>query len=672
MTDLGAASFNVAGGNAHVGVQAQQVEGGIAFATVVIGDQRFELSPGALPEEKYQVGLNNLASGMATEARKLIWEAMMEGYLTSEARFHWLVAMLSGRTVRQFSDEEICQLKTAREQHPIAGRDPWTGGIRLVFRLIESVGLLPKTPKPDISTVVQEFEHLGARQRDMLLPHLDLFLDGPLKDDVWWRERASAEVGRAGNGRKNRAWMFFQPIPIGPRVSKPRPPYITSVERLRAWASAVLAAAAAGYFGWELLRHGQVLGALAYVAGLAGGAVAWVNGRELRFLLMRRRMKDEQLQPSVSSAARPPDDGFADKVDALFRRYSRRYFPDKTERSAWEAATAGIRKLDRDEIVAEYRESRIPADRVAWLIRYRIRQSRNRWRLGTLYDYQNDLRPGPGTVRAFRVGVGIAMLGGIGAIAALRTHPIADALSVVAALLAGVWAWHEWLQIYRESRRYAADLEESGQRLADSEMEFARWTRVLERRPTDAEVAAWLDCDRTELLGQAMDHYGLARSQVRTHAFLEEPGPGARRARARNGPMRYSRYKLVVFLLTSDGVRQMTADLGFVAMTLRHLERISYRYDAVASVYVSLVPHASERRHIQQRFKLTLVNGDPISVTVTDLDPEDLQQGEDGDSLSNATLDAASVTNTLHVLEGIAAEGKGWFQEQRTSQGLVS
>ncbi len=135
--------------------------------------------------------------------------------------------------------------------------------------------------------------------------------------------------------------------------------------------------------------------------------------------------------------------------------------------------------------------------------------------------------------------------------------------------------------------------------------------------------------------------------------------------------MRYSRYKLVVFLLTSDGVRQMTADLSVVAIALRHLERISYRYDAVASAYVSLASHASEGPRIQQRFKLTLVNGDPISVIVTDLDPEDFQQGEDADSLSKATLDAASVTNTLHVLEGIAAEGKGWFQERKTGQGLV-
>lgn len=46
--------------------------------------------------------------------------------------------------------------------------------------------------------------------------------------------------------------------------------------------------------------------------------------------------------------------------------------------------------------------------------------------------------------------------------------------------------------------------------------------------------------------------------------------------------MRYSRYTLIVFVLTSDGVRQMSADLGFVAVTLRLGDRISYRSREVA------------------------------------------------------------------------------------------
>jgi hypothetical protein len=669
MTGPDSTSFNYAGGDAHVFVQAQGIYGDVTTIdggqTVVHGDARFEISPGASPADKYRVGVNNLTSGMAPRARDLIWEAMMDEYISSEVLFHWQVAMLSGRTIRQFSDEEISQLKKAEEQRRfvIAG-DPWAEGTRLVFRLLESVGLLPKTPQPDMSDVLTEFDVLDARQREMLLPHLELFLDDPRKDDIWRQERSAAEAGRLSGDRKNRAWMFFQPEPAQPR---PRPVFSRSTtpsQRRVAWASTGICVGALGYLGWELLWHDAALGLLGYLIALAGGAVAAVNGLELRFLAERRRLKDEQLQAPRPGAPHPPPDGFADRVDALFRGYAPTYL-HKEERAAWEAATAGIRKLDRDEIVTGYRESRIVADQVAWLIRYRIRQSRNRWRDGTLYDHRERLAPRPGTMTACRAGIVVAILGGIGAIIALRAYPLADAAGVIVALPSSIWAWRNWLRIDLERRRFAADEEESGQRLADDRQEWARWSGRLERRPSDFEMAAWLECDRTALLGQAIDHYKLARHQVITHAFLEEAGPRAKRARVRNGPTRYSRYKLIVFLLTSDGVRQMSADLGFVSVTLRKGDRISYRYDAVASAHVSLKPHATEGTRIGQEFKLTLVNGEPISVIVTDLDPEDFEQGEDADSLSRATLDAASVANTLHVLEGIAAEGRAWLQERK-------
>jgi hypothetical protein len=672
MTSPEASSVNVAGGNASVGIQAQSIDldGDLI---IVEGDVRLTVFPGDSAEDKYRIGLNNLNSGRATKARELIWDAMTGGYKTSEARFHWLVAMLSGRTLRQFSHEELNQLNMTRSQSPHDAGDPWSEGTCIVFRLLESAGVLKnEAPRSDISTIVDEFERLGMRQRALLLPHLELFLEGPLKDDMWRRERASAEAGQEGGDRKNRAWKFFQPVPISPRVRSVRPPSTTPARRLAARASTVIFAVVAGYFGWELLRHGAVLGVLSYAVCLVGGAIAAVNGLELRFLAERRRMKDRQLQAPGPAASRSPGEGFAGKVDALFRRYSPKYLPDKAERDAWEAATAGILSFDRDEIVEVYRESRIPAERVAWLIRYRIRQSRDRWRDGTLYGYRNQLLPGPGTIRKSRTGTAIAIVGGVVAIAVLRTSPLTDAVSVIAGVLSGVPAWRNWLRIVLEDRRHAADTAETAQRKAEIEAEFARWTDRLKDRPSDAEMEAWLDHDRTVLLARAMDHYKLARSQVITYAFLEEPGSGAKHARLPNGPMRYSRYKLIVFVLTSDGVRQMSADLGFVAVTLRLGDRISYRYDAVASAHVSLTRSGPPRPRIQQRFTLTLVNGDPISVIVTNLDLEDLQQGEDEYSLSEVTLDAASMTNTLHVLEGIAAEGKGWFQGRNTGHGLVT
>jgi hypothetical protein len=74
---------------------------------------------------------------------------------------------------------------------------------------------------------------------------------------------------------------------------------------------------------------------------------------------------------------------------------------------------------------------------------------------------------------------------------------------------------------------------------------------------------------------------------VITYAFLEEPGSRAKHAQLRHGPMMCSRYKLIVFMLISDRVRQMSADLGSVAVSLRSGDRISYRYDAITSGQVT-------------------------------------------------------------------------------------
>ena len=654
--------FNSAGDNANVDVQADTVYG---VSIVHFHEAPYDPPEGASAEEKFRTGVKNLGGGKASKARALIWEAMTEGHETSEACFYWVIAMLSERTIRQFSDEEISQLRKTAKQQPAIATDSWEDGARLVFQLLESVGVLPANPRPDMAQVVKEFDVLSKKQRDLLLPHLELFLEGPLKDRIWREERSNAEAGQSRGDRKNRAWMFFQPIPAEPRVPQAQPMSTTFTEQLVAWVSTGTFFVAVGFSGYELLRHGADLGLLAYVIALAGAVVAAATSRELRFLAERRRQKDERLSTPARSASAPPRGGFSAKVDALFNRYAAKYVPDRGERAAWEAATAGIRKFDRDEIIVQYRETRIPADRVAWLVRYRIRESVKSWRSEKLYEYRDQLRPMPNAVAICRAGKAVAILGGTVAIVMLRADPLADAVGAIVSLAGGNWVWRNWLGIYLERRRFTADREDSAHREADSYKEFMRWKDRLKRSPSDAEMAAWLECDRTVLLGKTIDHYKMARHQVITYALLEEAGPRAKRARVHNGPMRYSRYSLIVFLLSSDGVRQMSAELRFLEGDVIEGDRLNYRYDAVASAHVSLTPRTSGRSRIQQKFKLTLVNGEPISVIVADFDPEDFRQGETEQSLEKATLDAASVANTLHVLEGIAAEGKAWFQQRR-------
>jgi hypothetical protein len=197
--------------------------------------------------------------------------------------------------------------------------------------------------------------------------------------------------------------------------------------------------------------------------------------------------------------------------------------------------------------------------------------------------------------------------------------------------------------------------------------EFSRWSAILEARPKDAQMAAWLQCDRTVLLGRALDHFYLPRNRLAAYAFLEQPGVAARRAQIEGGPWRYVGYRFLVFLLAADGVRQVRATLDFMKGTLTIRERTSYRYDAI----VSMRFFQETRR---RTFELTLTAGDPILVRLRDAAPDEGHQDqgpeptevpqEGGDAEEDAAPDMTSLADLLHMLERVAGEGHNWFQER--------
>jgi len=425
-------------------------------------------------------------------------------------------------------------------------------------------------------------------------------------------------------------------------------------------ASACLLAAVAGYLGWELLWHGAALGLLSYAAALAGGAVAAATDLELRFLARRRRSKDELFRTPDQSAPSPGDE-LASRVDKLFSNYFNKYVPDKAERERWKAATAGFRAFHKSEIIEICRSSRIPANDVAWLIRYQVRQLKRRWQAQALHEYRRELLPPPRTVTARWAGLATLVLGGVCSLVALRAHPLA----CVAALATAFWAWRCWLHAGLERRRHAADSQEHAQRQAAIDKEFRRWNEKLKARPKDKDMAAWLECDRTVLLGSALDHFHLPRSRLIAHALVEEPGVAARRARIEGGPLRYASYRLQLLLLAKDGVRQVKATLDFPTGTLTIRERASHRYDAIASVRF-----LQETR--RQTFELRLTTGELITIRVRDSDPSEAQQDQEAGPAEEAqdpaeaeeytAPDVTSMTNLLHMLERAVGEGQNSFR----------
>ncbi|MER5626432.1 hypothetical protein ABT061_35930 [Streptosporangium sp. NPDC002544] len=644
MSNPGTGTTNIADGSATVGIQTETVHGNVYV---------YQVPTGASPMERFEVGLRCLSGGMPGRARKHIGEAVIDGYVTSRSCFYLLLALLSGRTLQQVPKEDLAPLAFA--QKALIGRidDEWTHAIRVITRLLASL----QERDVDFSVIEKQLSELKDDRRNEIVRHLEMFLHGPIQDTIWARALDMAKQDQCDRERLQRVWKFFQPEPIGPRVRPPRPPDTTIGSWMLSVTTTALTLAAVGHIGVHAWQHSWPAAALALLLVTAGSYACARGGVEWRFRVVRLRAKDNERQV----VKQPVPEGFASRIGRQFADYFARYVPRNTDRAAWLTQTAGVRQVLRDEVVELYRESRINAKRVAWLIRYLVSDVKDRWQKGQLWEYRDRLRV-PASMKA-RVALGAVALGaGMAWLTwgGLNIAPFSVVGAALIAAAAGRFAVDGWLRILLEHKRYAADQEEAERLLENRQAAFTRWRRKLSDKPDDREMAYWLDCDRKVLTEEAMQHYKLKPHDVIAHAFIEAPAAPYKRARVRNGPWRYSRYKLLVFLLTADGVRQMTIDLDFERATFHDRRRINYRYDAVAAV------QAAEADDGHRTFELTLVNGHPITVEVTGPPPNpEAGVEEDARTVSQVTLDTAGLGNTLHILEGIAAEGKKWINHER-------
>lgn len=667
------------GSNSRVAVQGQgiTITGGVHMG-----------GPDDSPEAKYAAGVANLEGRNPGQARELIWQAMMGweaepgGCVRSEVLFRWLVAMLSGRTARQFSKEEIGQLQRFRDRFTGTEEDGWTAGVRLVYELLDSVlrhpdgGGQPKARRP---LSPERFEELGEEQRRLLLP-LDLFLSGPRRDEIWQEELRAAQVRQCSGDRENRAWKFFHPDPARVVLPQARRPVVTPADRRWVGITVTVFTVFAVCYGMGMLWFGAVPGLIGYGIALLGVAIAVAGNLEARFLADRRRLEEEQFGTSARPVSQLRDDELAEEVNKLFKKYIEQCEEDRTERERWKRAVESARKVRRDEVLAICRSSGASADEVAWFIRYEIGQLHQAWRDGALRRRRLRRLLRPDAAETCRVGQAVVILGGLLVGWELRLY----AVGLLIVVMSAVWARHFWLPVRLEHKRFRADDRERHRRQESIDKAHREWADKLRGRPEDIEMAEWLERDRTVLLGKALDYFQLTRSRVIAHGFLERSSVGAKRRQLEGCLPRYEGYQIWMFLLAEDGVRQMRASLDFLSGTLTEREQLSFGYDAITAVHVMHKPWGG------QTFELRLTGGDPITVQVRKPDPKLKSQGKDAaqsqddaqddaeDRAENAEraeenqgvadsrvtdLDVASVTNTLHILEGVAAEGRKWLDE---------
>ncbi|MEV0088706.1 hypothetical protein [Saccharopolyspora sp. NPDC050642] len=630
----------------EAGSTAGIVAGAVHNSTVYVS------TPADPPIRKYEVGRNLLDGGAPGQARDLIRDAIAHGFDSAEVRFHWVLALLSKRSYRDLNAQERDQLEqTSKDLHSFPESE-WKLALSAVCKLLDTTAGHNCNP----AAALDELFETQPKQRDKILRHLDLVLTGGMKDRLWSEARVAAKQAQVSNGRFDRVWAYFHPLPI-----KPRPRAVAQVaitdrdQRLRLLGAAVFVLAV-GYLGWLVLQRAASLPVISYLLALFAGYVAARNALEWRYRKLRLRAK-ERVYFGLTERRRAPEGGFADKVDQSFDRYFNKYAPQEETRQTWLAATAGIRNELRDEIAEIYRESRTSIGPVNWLIAYLVLDVRKRWRAGTLFDFQRQYRITPATKAWCLLALVVAIPAAVIAMAAaFQTALLPAVVAALAAVLSGRTAAQRGFHIIAERRRYAEEHLEQEQAFEERLAAYHRWEQKLNSiRPDEDEMETWLNSDKTLLLDKTLRHYRLAWCDIIAHSFLQTPAAGTKRARFQGCPWRYSKYDIRLFLITLDGVREVSTELNFETGSYNGEERSNYRFDAVSSV------HVATTSTLKYTLELTLSNGPTRNIRVTEPDEQQPTPEEHIDSFIALNLETAGFTPTLHILEGIAAEGKNWI-----------
>jgi hypothetical protein len=662
---------NVASDGAFVN---QQNAANYGDTTFHYGDT-YHVNQGDPPQRKFDVALNFLAGGMPRGAESLLDELVRGGHHSTKLAYYYALASLGDRSLNDIDkgvhDKFVTACKIAEEFGP----DEWRAALDAMRQFVTAMWQEP----PDVDTVqgtIAGLEALPSPRRDEITRHLRMIIDGAAQDSLdGTGERIATE--RLQGNRAGRAWKFFEPRPAPPR--KFEHPRTRSADDT-AWIQ-VGGGALGLLIGVGLLIGGIVEAPITAVSipllAIGGYMVLRFGTQQARQAAWRQR---KDLEHGYSYVPKQPTDlwrwGSAkfiqeiqQRVDARFREVERR------DRGSWETASRGVQEHLKYRLIVLYGGIQTPAAAVDWLIRWHAQQAHAKWRAGTLFAYrsQSASQNQTDTTRLW-AGCAIAVLG---------LFFLLAGGSVVAALFIGVGGY--FARTGAAAITFAPWIDaqlraENEQLFADEQRAYEAWNRELIDRPTDAEMARWLDLDKAYLKIRALKRYGWTSRDLAAHVVMTERYRRATRAKVSHGPPRYSAYVVFVFLLTRHGVREIEFDLDFLTGAVWEERRISFQYDALASARVA---EASTRttntgRNPEQdqnvaadiasvrrlEFRLTLVNQEAIKVV-----PENFREPTDtnteGDTQLMATaLQSSGIASALHVLEAVAAEGHDWISRE--------
>ncbi|MFF5263995.1 hypothetical protein ACFY4C_34135 [Actinomadura viridis] len=670
----GATFHNTAQEHAYVGVQG-----------VVNGDvNTYVVDPGASREEKLEKAKNLLAAKMASPARSSLKDLVAGGWKTNEVVYYWILAILSERPLGELGTERK-DLASAFSLADQEGADTWSDAIKVIRTLVRCREDQERNGAMDaehLERVLHEYDQLKQERKDEIQIHLDLIMTGAIQDRLESEHHRRVRERRLLGGRERRVWKYFEPVPEPPRPLPVEKPVQSAFQVVfTVWGAMAMTIGLLPTFYISMRQSPPMTSAVLVLLCLGLGLIAYCAPRirPMRYLPFRRAPR---IVPTPGFNA-----SIDETVEALFDRQGERA---GAEQISWTAQTRALGRFLKEELVATYQTPRIAPGAIDWLIRWHAGEAHRQWKAGDLRD--------PGafslSVAGFAGGATSLCFGVLLLLSGLTLYGIKWAFLFVVMVGAGsaLLAAGQVDVYFVRRRRFSAEQAAARLRLGAERKEYLRWAAELADRPSDVEMARWLEDDKSYLATMIRNQYGLANTDLVAQAVLPAPGPLHRRARVRNGPWRYTVYTVWLFLLTEAGMRTVAIRLDFATGVASDQSRHAFRYDAIASAGVEengvrldngrRVPLITGGRPshqgpgpaliLSQSLRIELVSGRPFQITLQNFQEDDWQ--EEGDLWFRAwlALDSSGVNNALRVLEEVAAEGREKVARLRRHERLPS
>jgi len=642
-TNMTVNSHVTASGDANVD---QQV--GTQFISSVMHDTKiYNTVAGDPPERRHEVARAHLDGGNPRRAEEAFGGLLAEGHITTERAYLYVLSVLSGRSFVEINTGLSDEIHNAMKVAAGLPRDGWREALDVVDMLLRHAhaefgdGAVAR----EFTRARVAFGTLSADRQDEIDRHLDLILSGAVQERLASERKHEVAVERMSGDRAGRAWKFFEAHPREP-MEWPAPAVRSEAAD---WRAATLGCVAAALAILYLLAGGITVAAVAGLVLIAAGGYLVLRGTTVLRVHVRHA---ECARANIQRQFEQRETEFDKVVDQCFREVA----PDGLGES-----TAGYRGYLKRRLQAQYGGEDCYPGELKWLIVWHVD------RAGHQYDR---LREPTGVRRVGGLRISGVLVGVVGLILLVATgHAIALVLA------AGGWWAVRGIACIAAVPRTQALLDGAAEALLDEEqVEYRRWVQVLADRPPDPEMARWLALDKAYLKDEALRRANLRERDLVTHVVLTERAPYARKGRVTDGPPRYEKYIVYVFLLTQSGMRTIRTNLSLTTGDVGDEQRRMFRYDAVASASVEetgrrtfLADGCRSADRVSRRvFRLTLLNGTDIAEVKENPRATGDDRAADGDELVDAvSAQTPGFDSALRILEAVATEGRDWIVRDR-------